>query len=152
MPDETITQVAGYELDLGRHYDHDGNLWVQLGEHGAAARVGFDPLGCEQSGDIVALSFAAEGTAVARGEPFGDIEAAKFVGPLVAPLSGTVRARNQRVLADPAMIAAAPLATWLIELTPSDPAELDELVSGAAVAPWFAAAVERFRAMGVIAE
>lgn len=147
MREGTSTRVAGYELDLARRYDAETNLWVD-----DEGRVGFDPLGCETAGDIVSLSLAAVGGRVERGEPFGSLEAAKFVGPLVAPISGTVVARNDAPLTDPSTIAAAPLHAWLIQLDPSDPAELEQLIAGDAVAPWFAAAVERFRSMGVIAE
>jgi glycine cleavage system H protein len=89
-----------------------------------------------------------------RGDAFGSLEAAKFVGPLTSPLSGTVTATNDAVVADPALVERDPYgAGWLVELTLADPAELRELVSGADVIPvWFAAEVEDYRLKGVLAE
>jgi glycine cleavage system H protein len=135
-----------------RRYDPATNLWVA--PHGdTRARIGFDPLGAETLGDVVAISLAAPGTRVARGEALGTIEAAKFVGPLLAPISGVVRARNPVALASPGSVNSDPLHAWLVELEPADPAELDVLLGGEAeIAAWFAEAVERYRRQGVLAE
>ena len=92
--------VAGYELAADRRYDPATHMWVDIDGDGLAL-VGLDPLGRETSGDVVAISLHEPGTAVQRGESFGDLEAAKFVGPLVAPLGGTIAACNDAVLADP---------------------------------------------------
>ncbi|MHB1569219.1 MAG: glycine cleavage system protein H [Solirubrobacteraceae bacterium] len=144
--------VDGYELAADRRYEPDTNLWVQeLGD--GQAIVGFDPLGAETTGDIVAISFVAVGTVVARGEPLATVEAAKFVGPLVAPVGGVVAASNAGVASAPGAINRDPLATWLVELKEVDDADLGRLLHGEEqVAAWFAAAVQRFRRDGVIAQ
>jgi len=144
--------VAGYELLADRRYDPATHMWVDLGEDGHA-RIGLDPLGRETSGDVVALSLREPGTVVQRGQPFGDLEAAKFVGPLIAPVSGAVSACNELVLADPGVLNVDPARHWLVAVGPLDVAELDGMLRGEAeVAPWFAAEVERFRTQGAIAE
>lgn len=144
--------VAGYELRADRRYDPDTHMWVDVGADGHL-RIGLDPLGRETSGDVVALSLREPGTAVRRGQPFGDLEAAKFVGPLIAPVSGTVSACNQTVLADPGLLNVDPASHWLVTVDPLDIAELDGLLRGEAeVAPWFRAEVARFRTQGAIAE
>lgn len=144
--------VAGYELVADRRYDPDTHMWVDLDSAGRA-RIGLDPLGRETSGDVVALSLRDAGTAVRRGEPFGDLEAAKFVGPLIAPLSGTIVACNESVLSDPGVLNVDPAGSWLVALDGVDVAELDGMLRGESeVAPWFAAEVERFRTQGAIAE
>lgn len=145
--------VAGYELYGDRLYDPATHMWVRL--EGSRARVGLDPLGRETSGDVVALSLEPAGTRIERGRPFGDLEAAKFVGPLVSPLSGTMTAGNPDVLADPGLLNTDPATHWLVELAldPARAAELDELLQGEErVAPWFAAEVQRFRTQGAIAQ
>lgn len=145
-------QVDRYTLGADRRYDPDRHLWVLLVEPDRA-RVGYDPLGRETAGDIVALSLAEPGTRVARGGELGTVEAAKFVGPLTSPLTGTVLACNEMVLFSPGLLNDDPLEHWLVEIAIEDPAELDELLEGeTAVAAWFAAEVERFRAQGAIAE
>lgn len=146
--------VAGYELYGDRHYDPGTHMWVLL-QDGGRARIGLDPLGRETSGDVVALSLHAPDTPVERGGPFGDLEAAKFVGPLISPVSGVIAVGNPAVLADPGLLNEDPATHWLAEiaLDPAAAAELDELLLGEErVAPWFAAEVERFRTQGAIAE
>jgi glycine cleavage system H protein len=144
--------VAGYELATDRAYHPDTNLWVATGT-GGRARIGYDPLGAETTGDIVAISFAPIGTRVARGQSLATVEAAKFVGPLAAPVGGTVAAVNDQVASAPATINADPLGSWLVELVDVEDAELAHLISGEEqIAAWFAGAVERFRREGAIAE
>jgi glycine cleavage system H protein len=151
MSDSTFT-VAGYALRADRRYDPATNLWVaELDAN--HVRVGFDPLGAETTGDIVAVSFTAPGTFVARGDSLATIEAAKFVGPLAAPVGGTVVAANGAIAAAPGTVNSDPFEAWLVELTDVDREELGRLIDGQdAVAEWFANAVERFRQQGAIAE
>jgi glycine cleavage system H protein len=127
---------------------------VAVGESAAVARIGLDALGVETSGTLAQLAFVEVGEAIKRGEAFGSLEAAKFVGPLTSPLSGRVTATNEAVVADPRLVESDPYGDgWLIELTLSDPSELDGLVQGAEAIPaWFAAEVADYRLKGVLAE
>lgn len=146
--------VAGYELYEDRFYDPRSHMWLRL-QPGGLARIGLDPLGRETSGDVVALSLKIPDTTVGRGESFGDLEAAKFVGPLLSPASGVITAGNSMVLADPGLLNEDPATHWLVELAldPATAFELDDLLLGEArVAPWFSAEVKRFRTHGAIAE
>jgi len=133
------------------YYDTDTHVWAERAASGSI-RVGLDPLGAETSGDIVAVSFAADGTRVRRGEAFGSLEAAKFVGPLIAPVSGVIRAHNADALARPGLINRDPFGAWLIELEPGDPAELASLLTGdAEVSAWFERERDRYRQKGMLA-
>lgn len=144
--------VAGYKLDVERRYDAERNLWVAE-RGGRRVRIGYDPLGAETTGDIVAVSFAPVGARLARGDTLATVEAAKFVGPLAVPVGGTVVAINEDVLAAPGRINADPFGAWLAELGDVNRGDLEALLSGeAAVSAWFAASVERFRREGAIAE
>lgn len=159
MTAPNLYAVGPYALAEDLYYDPATHLWVappaaDAAGDGAVARCGFDPLGSETSGDVVAVSFAPVGTRVDRGGAFGSLEAAKFVGPLLAPVSGIVRAHNDAVAARPALLNADPLRHWLIEIELADPeGELPLLLHGReAVASWFAAEVSRFEQRGMIAE
>jgi len=159
VKEETVAQdttfdVGPYRLADDRLYDPVTHLWVAVTAEGLLTRCGFDPLGSETSGDIVALSFEPVGSTVERGEAFGAIEAAKFVGPLESPVSGTIRAHNTDVIANPALVNRAPLAHWMVEIEPTRLAQDSSgMISGrAAVAEWFAAELERFRSRGMVAE
>jgi glycine cleavage system H protein len=148
-----ITEVAGFGVALDRAYDPSGHYWVALVSH-ERARIGMDALGVETSGTLAQLAFLAVGEELKRGEAFGSLEAAKFVGPLTSPLSGTVAATNDAVVADPALVERDPYGEgWLVELTLSDPGEFGEFISGPEAIPaWFAAEVEDYRLKGVLAE
>lgn len=145
--------VGSYELDGDRFYDPATHLWVSRGG-GNRVRCGFDPLGAETCGDIVAVSFEPLGTRVEKGEALGYVEAAKFVGPLLAPVTATLVAHNPEPIEDPALLNSAPMSTWLVELEAADPErELAALLTGQpAVESWFAAEVERFARQGMTAE
>lgn len=144
--------VGGYELDPALNYERDSNLWVaELG--GDRVRIGYDPLGAEAAGDVVAISFAPLGTRLARGDALATVEAAKFVGPLAAPVGGCLVAVNEAVLRAPGAVGVDPFGAWLAELDGVPSRDLDELVSGEpAIAAWFTQALARLRADGVVAQ
>lgn len=148
-----ITEVAGFKLALDRVYDPAGHFWVSM-VASTRARIGLDALGVETSGTIAQLAFLPLGEHLKRGEAFGSLEAAKFVGPLPSPLSGTVSATNDAVVADPALVERDPYGDgWLVEIDLAEPGELAELISGAhPIRVWFEAEVEDYRLKGVLAE
>lgn len=153
MTTPTLFAVDGYQLAADLYYDEATHLWVE-GVAPGTARCGFDPLGAETSGDVVAVSFEPAGARVERGAAFGSLEAAKFVGPLIAPLSGTIRAHNDAVVTRPGLVNADPLAHWLVEI---EPERLDEemalmLHGRDRVSAWFAREVERFKQQGAVAQ
>ena len=126
-----MTEVSGFGVALDRAYDPAGHFWVLMVAPDRA-RIGMDALGVETSGTIAQLAFLSVGEHLKRGEAFGSLEAAKFVGPLTSPLSGTVSATNDAVVADPALVERDPYgAGWLVEMDIADAGELGELVSGA---------------------
>jgi glycine cleavage system H protein len=150
---ESWIEVGGYRLRADRYYDPERHLWVELQPGSRLARVGFDPLGRETSGDIVELSLIDVGEHVNRGEPFGNVEAAKFVGPLQAPVSGVVHGRNPQVLSRPGVLNDDPNEAWLVELDVADSSELSPLLTGEdKLRTWFAAEIERFKQQGAVAE
>jgi len=149
-----LVRVHGFPLALDRLYQADTHMWVRLNAPGQAT-IGMDPLGIETSGTLAEFSFLEVGAELAAGRPFGQLEAAKFVGPLVSPVSGTVLAVNDAVLADPGLAERDPFgAGWLIEAELSDPqGELPSLLSDPEqITQWFAAKAEDYRLKGVIAE
>ena len=148
-----LTEVAGFKVALDRAYDPASHIWVSM-VGPDRARLGLDALGVETSGTIAQLAFLDIGEHLKRGEAFGSLEAAKFVGPLVSPLSGTVSAANDAVVADPALVERDPYgAGWLVELDLAAPGELAELISGShPIRVWFEGEVEDYRLKGVLAE
>ena len=148
-----LTEIAGFMVALDRAYDPAGHFWVSMVAPDRA-RIGMDALGVETSGTLAQLAFLGVGEHLKRGEAFGSLEAAKFVGPLTSPLSGTVSGTNDAVVADPSLVERDPYgAGWLVEIDLADPGELAELISGShPIRIWFEAEVEDYRMKGVLAE
>ena len=149
-----LIQIQGYPLALDRLYQPDTHMWVLPAGPGLV-RIGIDPLGAETSGTLAQLSFLAPGTELAAGRPFGQLEAAKFVGPLVSPVSGTLAAVNRAVASDPGLAEQDPFgAGWLIEAgiggaaraLPGLLADPDEITA------WFAGRVQEYQLKGVLAQ
>lgn len=145
--------IDGFEFRPDRAYDPAEGMWIA--DRGAGVyRIGINHLVADSYGALAQLALDAVGTAVDRGAAFGSLEAAKFVGPLLAPLSGTVRAVNDAVLADPGLVLALPYdAGWLVEVEVNGPdAGLELLISGDLAATWFAQSVAEHREKGLVAE
>lgn len=148
-----VVVVGGYPLRTDRCYDPETHLWVR---EVAAGRVlvGMDALTAETSGTLAQLAVQPAGTPVVRGQAFGSLEAAKFVGPMISPVTGTLVRGNEAVLADPDLVLRDPYdAGWLAEIEPSDWAsELPLLLCGTALRSWLERAVADYRERGLIAE
>jgi len=141
-----------HDLEFDRAYDAETHLWVAF--EGNRARVGFDPLGRETSGDIVAMSFLPVGAEVTRAAEFGTLEAAKFVGPLKAPVTGRMVGHNDELLTDPGKVADAPFEHWLVEIEVDDveSARAELLTDADEIRAWYDREDQRFRDQGMIAE
>ncbi len=150
----TVAQIKGFRIRLDLAHDLDRHMWVEV-RAPDRVRVGMDPLGLETSGTLAQLAFEAPGATVERGDPFGSLEAEKFVGALAAPVGGQVAAVNEAVVADPGLAERDPYgAGWLVEMVPADlERDLAQLTSGPdAVAGGFEEKVAQYRRDGVLAE
>jgi len=88
-------KIRGFIVRTDLAYDLDHHLWVDT-SRSDVVRVGMDPLGVETSGTLAQLVLHAPGGDYSRGQPVGSLEAEKYVGPVVTPLSGRVIAVNHQ--------------------------------------------------------
>jgi glycine cleavage system H protein len=154
MADAPFVIVAGFPLALDRRYQAETHMWV-LETGPGLVRIGMDPLGIETSGTLAQLSFFPTGTELSAGRPFGELEAAKFVGPLISPVSGVVASVNEEVARDPGLAERDPYGDgWLIEASVSEIADEGSalLTEQAEITAWFAARVAHYRRSGLIAQ
>ncbi len=152
-----LRQVDGFPLALDRLYQPQTHMWLALSGAASAptARIGIDALGVAANGTLAQLSLPGAGTVLVAGRPFGQLEAAKFVGPLVSPVAGTVTASNDAVAADPGLAERDPYGDgWLIEARLTGPVreQTGLLADPAEIRQWFAAKIADYRLKGVIAE
>lgn len=99
------------------------------------ARLGLSAFAVDQLGDIVFVELPEVGAEIQQGQSFGTVESVKAVEELVAPISGTVEARNEAVLATPEALQNDPYGEgWLLLVKPADPAQLEGLMDAASYA------------------
>ena len=99
---------------------------------GELVRIGISAFAVDQLGDIVFVELPEVGAALGQGSSFGSVESVKAVEEVIAPISGTIEARNEAVLASPEELQNDPYGEgWLLLVRPSDPAQLEGLMDAA---------------------
>jgi glycine cleavage system H protein len=102
--------------------------WVRL--EGDLVTIGITEYAVEQLGDVVYIELPKVGVQLNAGDVFGDIESVKAVSDLYAPVSGEVVEVNEELQQQPELVNAEPLgAGWMIRLRPSDPSQLERLMT-----------------------
>ncbi len=121
---------AGCAIPLDVIYDLDADVWVSVKDD--VARIGMTDVAQTRMGRLVQLSWKERGKQVRRGRPLCALESAKWVGPMISPLSGVVLATNaEAFLADVAIVNRDPYgAGWFYEIQIQERSELDLLVGG----------------------
>ncbi len=101
--------------------------WVAPGD--GALRVGITDFAQDALGDIVYVQLPDPGSAVRAGESLGEVESTKSVSEIYAPVSGTVKTRNERLGDQPELINTDPYGDgWLVEIEPEQSTAVDELL------------------------
>ena len=108
--------------------DHE---WAR--KNGNNVTIGITDFAQDQLGDIVFVELPEAGDSFAAGDEFGTVESVKAVSELYMPLAGEVVAFNADLEDAPELVNNAPYDKgWMLEVKPSDPGELDQLMDRAA--------------------
>lgn len=103
--------------------------WARLEADGTVT-VGITDHAQEALGDVVFAESPALGSQVVAGKEAGVVESVKAASDIYAPISGEVVAVNTVLDDAPETINAEPYgAGWFFKIKPSNPAELDALLS-----------------------
>jgi glycine cleavage system H protein len=114
--------MSDIPADLRYSPDH---LWVRRGTAGLV-RVGVTDFAQRSLGDVVEVTLPGLGETLKAGQACGDIESVKSVNDLVAPVAGTVRARNDDLASAPEVVNTDPYGQgWMFEAE-VDPSTLDQ--------------------------
>ncbi|MFM6852317.1 MAG: glycine cleavage system protein GcvH [Terrabacter sp.] len=98
--------------DLKYTSDHE---WIRL--DGDVATVGITAFAAEALGDVVYVDLPQAGSAIASGDPCGEVESTKSVSDLYAPVTGEVAEVNAEVVDDPSLVNSEPFARgWLFRV------------------------------------
>jgi glycine cleavage system H protein len=143
-----MAQAKEFFLPDDLYYDHEEHIWARLEERGV--RVGLDAFGACAAGTVAYIKLLPPGRQVEKGRPFGSIEAGKYVGPLRAPVDGTILETNQEVVHNPKLVNLDHYdKAWFVLLAPANLEEdLADLVQGAEVQPWLEDEVRDYEETG----
>ena len=145
-----MAQVEGIQLPDDLYYQPEDHLWVRL--EGRQARVGLDDQAQRSAGAVSAVRLKPAGRPIAKGKPFGTMEAGKYVGPLKAPVAGQVIEVNAEVMNQPGLLNSEPYGKgWLILIESDNAArDLADLVHGGAIQAWLEKSVADWRKRGLL--
>ena len=139
-----------FDFKSDRFYNSN-HLWSKQDET-RQITVGMDELGLDSLGELAYLTLPSQGTPVEMGKAMGSMEAAKMTGELVAPVSGIVIEKNDRVLQNPLLVNEEPYGNgWLVKIEPTNWEEESEtMVSGDKLPGWVEQEIERFETQGIL--
>lgn len=145
-----MAQVKEFHLPDDLYYDRKEHIWARLEQDGV--RVGVDAFGACAAGTVAYIKLPPLGRQVQKGRAFGSMEAGKYVGPLKAPVSGTIVEVNQEVLTNPGLVNVDHYERgWFVVITPSNLTEdIADLVHGPDVQPWLEAELVEYERKGLL--
>ncbi len=103
--------------------------WVR--KEGDTVKIGISDYAQDQLGDIVFVEMPEVGDSFEAGEEFGTLESVKAVSEIYLPVGGEIVAINEELEDEPEKINQEPDKAWIVEVRPSDIAELDNLLNKA---------------------
>jgi glycine cleavage system H protein len=102
--------------------------WAKV--DGEKIKVGISDYAQNQLGDIVFVELPQKGDTFASGDEFGTVESVKAVSELYIPVGGEIVSVNTELEDSPELVNTSPHDKgWMIEIKPSDPDEMDSLMS-----------------------
>ncbi|MBI4770526.1 MAG: glycine cleavage system protein GcvH [Chloroflexi bacterium] len=106
--------------------------WVRAA--GSAATVGISDYAQDQLSDVVFVEITSSvGDTLAAGDSFASVESVKAASDVYTPVSGEVTEINEALSDTPELVNSDPYGeAWMIQLTLSDPSELDALMDAPA--------------------
>ena len=107
--------------------------WVR--EENGTVRVGISDNAQEQLGDLVFVEVPEVGAAFSAGDPCAIVESVKAASDIYCPVSGEVVEVNEILDGSPETINDDPYGEgWLFVLNPTEPGEVESLMSAEAYA------------------
>jgi glycine cleavage system H protein len=114
--------------DLRYSSDHE---WIR--QDGNVVTIGITAYAQDSLGDVVFVEVPEQGTVVATGDSFTEVESTKSVSDIYAPVSGTIAAVNGALDEQPELLNRDPYGEgWICSIEMSDPSQLDGLMDAAA--------------------
>ncbi len=124
--------IKGYNMPDELYY-HEEDSWARV--DGTKVTVGMTDFFQKEAGDIVFADLPDEEDEVSQGEVCGKIQSRKWIGNLIAPVSGEIVEINEDLEEDTSLINTDPYGKgWIIVIKASDlDSELEDLIHGDAI-------------------
>jgi glycine cleavage system H protein len=127
-----MAEIKGYDMPDELYY-HEEHSWARV--DGTRVTVGMTDFFQKEAGNIVFIDLPDEEDEVSQGEVCGKIQSRKWIGNLVAPISGEIVKLNEDLEEDPSLINKDPYGKgWIIVIEANDlDSELGNLIRGGGV-------------------
>ncbi len=127
-----MADIKGYNMPDELYY-HEEHSWARV--DGNKVTVGMSDMFQKEAGDIVFVDLPDEEDEVSQGETCGKIQSRKWIGKLVAPVSGEITEINEDLEEDTSLINTDPYGEgWILVIEAEDEddlqAELKNLIHG----------------------
>jgi glycine cleavage system H protein len=134
--------IKGYNMPDGLYY-HKDHSWAKV--DGNKVTVGMNDFFQKEAGDVVFVDLPDTEEEVRQGEVCGKIQSRKWIGKLVAPVSGEIVETNEAIEDDTSLINSDPYGRgWILVIEASQlEKELGNLMQGEALASFLEAEVKR---------
>ena len=135
--------IEGFNMPDELYY-HTEHSWAKL-EGDGKVRIGMSDFFQQQAGNVVYVDLPDEGDEVEQGEVCGKVQTRKWIGKLVAPISGEIIEVNEEVNDDNTIINKDPYGKgWVLVVEASNlDADLANLIHGDKVPEWIKSEVKR---------
>jgi len=137
-----MAEIKGYNMpdDLYYHQEHS---WARV--DGTRVTVGMTDFFQQEAGDVVFVDLPDEDEDVEQGEVCGKIQSRKWIGKLVAPVSGEIVEINEDLEEDTSLINSDPYGEgWILVIEAEDlDSDLENLIQGDAVAEFIESEIQK---------
>jgi glycine cleavage system H protein len=139
---DDMAEIKGYNMPDELYYNPD-HTWARV--DGQKVTVGMTDFFQKEAGDIVFVDLPDEEDEVSQGEVCGKIQSRKWIGKLVAPVSGEIIEINEELEEDTSLINTDPYGDgWILVIEAGDlKSELGNLIHGDAVVEFIEAEIKR---------
>ena len=124
---QTKKRVDEVDIPVSLSYYAEHTWVARDGEH---CRIGITDFAQDQLGEIIFIELPEVGTSYRKGKAFGCAESTKSVSSLYMPISGEIVQVHTAVSDNPELVNQDAYGEgWMILVKPTNPAELQELLS-----------------------
>lgn len=125
-----MVKIKGFEIPENLYYDVKNHIWIKLIDKDRA-KLGLDDVGQFLARRILFIRIKPVGSKVKKGSPIAMLESAKWVGPVISPITGTIVEVNDKLKRKPNLINDDPYGEgWIAIIKLENPDELRELLIG----------------------